>query len=225
MINVMISSTIEDLEGDRDACVKALSTFDLFQTVGANQMATTSNSSPYVTTIDIARSCNLYILILGGRYGFSDTSGRSATEIEFDAAYQSDPTKILVFRKQAEQTELKQKKFIQKVSNYRSGYWYNQYKHTHDLLNMTVGAARSWLLSKANMNHSPSVYENFLQLAIQIKPYPDTVVYYKSTETDIEIEYNIFGKLYSSHFEKQEISTDFWGCLHSLQSQIHSWRK
>lgn len=226
MIDVMVSSTIADLEADRDACVKAFGTLGgFFNVIGAKPIINTSSQSPSVTTTNYSMNCSLFILILGGRYGYSVNRNRSATEIEYDAAFQQDPTKIIVFKKNVITVETKQQKFIKKVSDYKRGYWYTEYDHTHDLLEAVKNAGTKWLLERASIGQNISVYENFLRLAIHIKPYPDTQVYYRSTEVDIEIEYHAHGNMYQSHFQKSEISKNFWGCLHNLQTQISSWRK
>ena len=85
----------------------------------------------------MARESDFYILILGGRYGDEVFPGKSATEVEFDAAYKNDPTKILVFLKEAnESIEQKQRDFIERITKYKSGYLYNSYKYTHELSDM-----------------------------------------------------------------------------------------
>ncbi|HYJ86665.1 MAG TPA: DUF4062 domain-containing protein [Pyrinomonadaceae bacterium] len=53
--------------------------------------------SPRGTTEDLARKCDIFIGILVDEYGFIDQSGLSATHIEFDAAYQDSPEKMLIF--------------------------------------------------------------------------------------------------------------------------------
>ncbi len=51
------------------------------------------------TTVKLARECDLYILILGNKYGMETAENKSATEVEYDAAIKDDPTKVMVFLK------------------------------------------------------------------------------------------------------------------------------
>jgi hypothetical protein len=100
-IEVMISSTVKDLLADRDAVVKVLGSMPFVKPTGAKPIKEPSHTTnPYFATVEMATNCDLYILLLGRRYGDDMVDGMSPTEIEFQAAYKSDPTKILVFKKE-----------------------------------------------------------------------------------------------------------------------------
>ena len=106
-INVMISSTVRDLVRDRKAVGDALLATGLVDLVGVDPAQSSGiGTSPYVRTVDMATSCDLYMLILGRRYGYVTESGMSATEAEFDAAYRADPTKVVVLLKRSAQGAL-----------------------------------------------------------------------------------------------------------------------
>lgn len=93
-IEVMISSTIKDLLADRDAVVKVLGSIQYVKPIGAKPIKGPSHTrNPYFVTVEMAKNCDLYILLLGRRYGDEMVDGMSPTEIEFQAAYKSDPTK------------------------------------------------------------------------------------------------------------------------------------
>ncbi len=96
-IKVMLSSTVKDLSAERDAVMASLGKLDFVQLIGAepfNEAAVPQ--SPFMATRQMAEDCNLYMLILGGRYGWQPPSQqRSATEIEFDSAFRQDPTKVV----------------------------------------------------------------------------------------------------------------------------------
>lgn len=103
-IKVMVSSTVKDLIGERQCIEDTLSKLEFVEIVGAAPYAMTSVSlSSAQNTKLLAQNCDLYILILGKRFGMERPDGKSATEIEFDAAYHSDPTKILVFLKESDE--------------------------------------------------------------------------------------------------------------------------
>jgi hypothetical protein len=57
----------------------------------------TGAGNPRKTTQYLARTCHIFIGILVDSYGFRDKSGLSATLIEFDAAYEDSPEKMLIF--------------------------------------------------------------------------------------------------------------------------------
>ena len=120
-IKIMISSTVSDLKGERDAIKSVFNNIEFVELVGVDPVNTTSfaGSSRTLTT-QMASNCDLYILILGKESGSMLPSGKSATEIEFDAAFRNDPTKILVFKKDFHEIgsiNSLQQKFINKVCN------------------------------------------------------------------------------------------------------------
>lgn len=53
--------------------------------------------NPRETTRYLSRTCHVFIGILVDSYGFTDHSGLSATQIEFEAAYEDSPEKMLIF--------------------------------------------------------------------------------------------------------------------------------
>jgi hypothetical protein len=57
----------------------------------------TGAGNPKETTEYLARTCHIFIGILVDSYGFTDSSGLSATVVELDAAYQDSPEKMLIF--------------------------------------------------------------------------------------------------------------------------------
>lgn len=220
-INIMLSSTIKDLTAERDALHKVFSDVPFVNLIGAdplNNAAFASNSNS--ATILMAKSCELYILILGDRFGYQLSDGRSATEIEFDAAFEADPTKILVFKKKfaGEIKSRKQKSFVKRVSDYYSGYWITSFEYTHDLQNFVMNSFTRWLKDRAGLGFNLSHSDHFIRIAKQFKPDPNSDLYYKVNQHDIEIEYIHFGKSNIIHFRRSEVSNNFWSCVYDLQS-------
>ena len=127
MIKIMISSVNNGLEAERDALMQLFSKYEFVELMGSAPYNNTaySGSSAY-TTVKMAKDCDIYILILSNVYGSEIEGGKSATEVEFDAAMKDDPTKIMVFKKITDSdVEAKQKEFIKKVTDYNSGYFLN----------------------------------------------------------------------------------------------------
>jgi hypothetical protein len=224
-IKVMVSSTVSDLVGERDAIKKAFNEISFVELVGAdplNETAVAGNSR--VVTADMARNCDLYILILGNRFGYDVGNGKSATEIEFDAAIRNDPTKILVFKKNSdEEPEEKQKAFIEKVSSYYNGYWRTSFTHTHDLQAYVKSSFSKWLKERASIGTGLTYLDHFVRLAKQMMPEPNAQVNYKVTSEDVELEYIFFGKCHEIHFSRQQLYTNFWGCFNELANQFDRW--
>ncbi|HWW75574.1 MAG TPA: DUF4062 domain-containing protein [Pyrinomonadaceae bacterium] len=71
--------------------------FRFLSTAINEDMPATGAGNPRKTTQYLARTCHIFIGILVDSYGFRDKSGLSATLIEFDAAYEDSPEKMLIF--------------------------------------------------------------------------------------------------------------------------------
>lgn len=223
MLKLMISSTVADLVADRDAANAAVSANSLFSAVGVGLGQQSSTSSPLVTTRRMADECDLYLLILGGRYGYEAFDAKSATEVEFDSAYRSDPTKIIIFRKQVLECEPRQQDFIKRISDYGSGYWYNSYEHTHTLKDMVSQALVDWIVGRCKNRGASARDESFLRLAADMRPRLDSPMRYSVTEEDLELRFPSPKRDLHSHFRRESIARDFWGCLRDLQSQVYKW--
>lgn len=224
-INVMISSTVTDLYSERDAVKKSFEENPFVNLIGADPLNETAMASnPRILTGNMAKDCDLYILILGNKFGFDIGSGKSATEIEFDAAIRDDPTKILVFQKQIDEPpEEQQRSFIDKVTNYYNGYWRTTFKYTHDLQTYVMNSFSRWLKERAMMGTRLTYLDHFIRLAKQIEPEPNAQVYYKVTANDVELEYVFFNKSHEIHFSRKELYKNFWGCFHELTNQHERW--
>lgn len=226
MISFMVSSTVSDLEGERKCILDLFSQNSYIDIIGANPYNSSSiSASSFTHTVSMAQECDLFILILGSKFGFELPDGRSATEAEYDSAYKSDPTKIIVFQKDVEITliEAKQRIFIDKVCNYYSGYWRSTFKYTHELQAEVNSSCLNWLRERAAFNKNLTYLDHFVRLAVQRRPEPTALVYYKVTDSYVELEYRFLGKIRTIQFAKQKIYTDFWGCLFTLQNNFTSW--
>ena len=222
-IKIMISSTVDDLLAERDAINDLYKNDPLFEIIGATPFINSSSaSSSAIKTLDLAKECDLYILIMGSKYGYKLDNGKSATEVEFDAAYHQDPTKVLVFLKKGDAEE-DQKIFIKKVSEYYSGYWRVEFNYTHQLQTYVKESVLSWIKDRAAFTKKMSYCEHFIREAIRLKPNIDTKVYYSVREKYIEIEYCDMGQKHSVHLNRSEVVSDFWGCLYKLQMDINKW--
>lgn len=225
MLDVMISSTVKDMLPDREAIDSALLEIPFVRTVGAKPVKQSPVAgSPYAVTTDMAASCHLYILLLGGRYGDAQEGHKSPTELEFDAAYQDDPTKILVFKKRVRRTQKLQYEFIERVGNYYSGSWFTSYTEPKELHDHVMAAFEHWIRERAAIGSKLNYFDHFVRMSIQRVPFPGAQVSYLIDEKDIEFRYNIFGTKRTIHFAKSEVLTDFWGCIALLDRRFGEWR-
>lgn len=121
-IRVFVSSTESDLKAERDSveAVVAELGYDCLRA----ETHTAPGVSPEQACRDMARSCDIYVGIFGGRYGFSvPRLGCSATEMEYREARVSGPGKILVYVKSVGDIEDEQRRFLAEVQDFSSGYF------------------------------------------------------------------------------------------------------
>ncbi|WP_088227349.1 DUF4062 domain-containing protein [Desulfosporosinus sp. FKB] len=227
-INVMVSSVIGGLEAERDAIKGCFSNIPFVELIGAEPFNNTavSSSSAYAT-LEMARNCDLYILILSERYGMGIVGDKSATEAEYDVAIKDDPTKIMVFLKDCDErlVEDKQKEFIKKVSDYYSGYFRPKFKYSHQLKDMVLNSFTEWLKERAQLGRKLNYLDHFIRVAKQILPLETTKVFYRVAETFVELEYPIAGTTKVIQYDHMSIARDFWGCINDLQVKCDEWSR
>lgn len=86
-LQVFVSSTFEDLKGDRQAAVSAI--LKAGHIPAGMELFTAGDKSQMQTIRTWIEESDVYMLILGGRYGSVEpTSGVSYTELEYDYAMQ-----------------------------------------------------------------------------------------------------------------------------------------
>jgi len=226
-IKIMINSTVSNLKGERDAVINAFKNIEFVELLGvhpANTSSLTGNARSL--TVSMANSCDLYLLILGEKFGLELLSGKSATEVEFDAAFYNDPTKILVFKKEFDLSvsiDQRQQKFVDRVCNYYGGYWRSNFKYIHELKDLVINSFTVWLKERAGIGNDLDYLDHFIRISKQMKPEPNAIVYYKLAKDFVELEYIFFGASHIIQFDRQQIYRDFWGSLSELQDQFEKW--
>jgi hypothetical protein len=226
VIDVMLSSTISDLRRDREAIAKSLSRINLLNFLGIQPVEGPSyGRSPLLATVEMAEVCHLYILLIGEKYGFVSGQGKSATEMEYDAAYRDDPTKILIFCKEADEREPAQQEFVRRVGEYHRGYYMRSYRDTYELAELAGASVVQWLEERAAIGRKLEYFDHFIRLAVQKSPFPGVRPTYRVDEDHIELKYRILGRSFTVHFDKALIYNDFWGCMASLESRFDGWRR
>ena len=224
-LKVMISSVVRDLESERDAIKMFFEQpqCSFVELVGANpydvaSLAESSSSS----TVKMARDCDLYILILGNHYGWVTREGRSATEVEFDAAYRADPTKILIFLKDFDKNEIDeaQRKFINKVSNYDEGYFRTSFRYSHELQQKVESSFWKWLLSRVRIGGYQTYVDHFIRMVKEDIPISDIKILYRTFDTYVEFDVCFNNQKTSMHIQNTEILSNFWRNVNTVRMSI-----
>ncbi len=122
LLRVFISGTQEDLIMERDTASSVIRALG-FVPLRAEKHSSVA-ASPYDVCIELAKTCDLYLGLYGGRYGrIPERMLCSVTEMEYDAACASEPSKILIYRSETADIEPAQRGFLNKVQSFDKGYF------------------------------------------------------------------------------------------------------
>lgn len=143
-LSVMISSTIEDLGPEREAVDQAIQNFH-FVRFRAEALGARSRS-PREFCDEMAKKCDLFILILGEKYGFIiNDLGISVTHREYNVARADNPQKMLVYEKKVPNREPLAIDFLKEVSDFDKGYFLRQFKSVDELANSVKEDIAVWI--------------------------------------------------------------------------------
>lgn len=147
-VKVFISSTQVDLQPERNAVEK------LIQELGYECLRAEKHiapaKSPKETCREMARTCDIYIGIYGGRYGFIDKElGVSVTEMEYDEARKDDTKKLLIYIKEDGKCKPRQRKFLNKVEDFHDGYFrHDFFSSTRKLSEQVRNDLAAWVVQR-----------------------------------------------------------------------------
>ncbi len=144
---VMISSTVNDLPQERDATDRAIRALHLDRF-----RAETFGSLPHTPRKIcefMANYCDLFILIIGQRYGHVIEPERiSVVEFEYEVAHAQNPQKILVYVKNGVEREPRLQGFLQKVQDFEVGYFRSSFDTPEELYERIHIDIARWLVSQ-----------------------------------------------------------------------------
>lgn len=144
---VMISSTVNDLLQERDAADRAIRALHLDRF-----RAETFGSLPHTPRKIcefMADYCDLFILIIGQRYGHVIEPERiSVVEFEYEVAHAQNPQKILVYVKNGVEREPRLQEFLQKVQDFEVGYFRSSFDTPEQLYERIHIDIARWLVSQ-----------------------------------------------------------------------------
>lgn len=144
-MKVFISSVIGGFEAEREATAKAIKSLG-HDVVRAEDFGA-SSSSPRVACLEAVRTSELVILVMGGRYGEIQGSGKSATHEEFHEA--QGRKDIIVFIQSPCDREQEQAKFVTEVQDWNSGIFTENFSGADELRDLVTRAIHRRSLSEA----------------------------------------------------------------------------
>ena len=149
---VMIGSTIADLERERDAAEGAILALELsrFRAEKLGSVALTPRELCEV----MAKRCDILVLMIGERYGHViEPEGISVVEFEYNVARADNPGKILVYVKEGVKRDDKRlKDFLERVLDFNNGNVTHSFTTPEKLSEQIPRDIVRWLISHAKQN-------------------------------------------------------------------------
>ena len=127
---VFISSVSEGYEQIRQAAREAITDVG-GQPLGFEDFGA-KNKSSRNACLDGVRDCDVYVGILGARYGWITPSGLSATEEELKEAVETGKRR-LIFVEEVPKREEKQEAFVRRAGDYQTGRFWKKFKAAEDM--------------------------------------------------------------------------------------------
>ena len=210
MKKVFISSIIHGFTDERQAAESAVKSLGLFP-IMAEQFGA-QPLSPRHACLQGVRKCDLFLAILGNRYGDETDSGKSPCEEEFDEARQGG-LPIFIFIKDCERDK-KQEAFKERITGYEKGYFVrffdstdklfrqiteslSQYSSTTDV-SITTSQASSHIQKHIKFLKSTASCDSFLAAVVvpsdQREPYISTMELSKNEEKETFQQAALFGE-------------------------------
>lgn len=157
---IFISSTIQDMPSERKAALKAVEKIGGFPVMSEYTMEAQSTDSVTACISKVMES-DIYVLILGGRFGWQPESKESITELEYNAA-RSINIPVLVINTTYPKEQL-QKEFEGKVE---PNYFRKIVRDAFELEDELEKALKAEIDKKQNeyFNNTELVYSNLVKI-------------------------------------------------------------
>lgn len=161
MSNVFVSSVIGDFERYRTAAIQAVGSMG-HKAIISEDFGARAYSSEIACTHEVEQS-DIYLVILGERYGSATPEGLSVTQAEFRVAREVDKP-ILVFVQNIEM-EPEQAAFKKEIEDYQEGFFRAGFSTTEELLTEIVKALRQ--LEVMQQAAAQDIFEARVQSALE----------------------------------------------------------
>jgi tetratricopeptide (TPR) repeat protein len=159
----MVSSKIDGLNRERRAIKNTLEDVSPAFRVWLSEDWGSDGHSSEETCITLARECDLFILLLGKRYGNKPAGHTiSVTEMEFEAARTSYPRKIRAYLKQNKSIDPEQVKFIERVRDFHSGLLCPRFSTLEELKKLVISDAVTYHGNPQRL--SPQLFQHYYSI-------------------------------------------------------------
>ena len=143
-LNVMISSTVEDLIPEREAADRAIRSLKLSR-FRAETLGSFPHSPEEICAL-MAEQCDIFVLIIGERYGYTIRSREmSVVEFEYEVALRQNRGKILVYIKEGVTRDAELERFVKRVEDFEKGHFRTLFKTADELPEMIQGDIARWI--------------------------------------------------------------------------------
>ncbi len=168
-MSMFISSTVNDLTEERNAVERLVT--QLGGLCWRSETYVAPGKSAYEACVEMAKKCDVFIGVYGQRYGYVDSvAGKSVTEMEYDAAFDYKPRKILIYIKDISPREKEQLEFLRKVQNFRNGYFRHKFfSSTRELKNQLKVDLLAWITERVQIASQLESENAVLRAALRTK--------------------------------------------------------
>jgi hypothetical protein len=142
-MKIFISSVIGDFQAFRTAAAEAAESLD-HEIIRAEDFAA-APSSPQIACLSGVRAADAVIVLLGGRYGEVQPSGKSATHEEFEEATRN--RQVFVFVQAGVEPEARQSELIKEARAWATGHYSGKFADANELRTLVTRALHRWQLS------------------------------------------------------------------------------
>ncbi|MCE9539423.1 MAG: DUF4062 domain-containing protein [Bacteroidetes bacterium] len=164
--SVFVSSTVWDLASERKAAEIAISKIGGHPLISEKTFIA-ENKNPLKACTDQVKQSDIYILLLGGRYGYELENGKSVTELEWDTACSQNKPR-LVFNLKYITKEDKQEEFAKQVGHIFYGRFWKEVNDAFELSSEIELSLRN-LISEEKLNkkkNSEKLYSSLMGLQL-----------------------------------------------------------
>lgn len=142
-LRVFISSTMDDLRGERTAVADAIDKNRFWESVYAESFVARSQS-PKEVCLEEVRESHIYIGIFKDRYGYippsNNPGGYSVVVLEYNEAKNNQLPIFIFVDKNGNNRESKLAGFLKDITNFDKGHWRKEYSTIDELVQFALEA-------------------------------------------------------------------------------------
>ena len=162
---IFISSTMNDLEREREAVATAIDNFSALESVRAESVPA-RNETPRELCLGLVRDCDIYVGIFKNRYGYvpkeNNPEKNSVVVLEYKEAKKNGIPILIFIYGNAENREEALKRFLEEITDFSRGHWRKEYFDMVDLTGKVIDAIVTTISNGYTINREnkkKSVYD------------------------------------------------------------------